>query len=217
MILAPDPLTHTRDLVFILDFSLSPPHKMILNPLDSFSGSPFPCHEPCLHPAVSCNAPDFPKPSLLDDNSWQFPFKNLVNDFSISFWVKSAQTSENQVTSSMQPHGAFPSHFSLFSFESQSRFCTPPSPSSPTKIQFTFPDAFSFLLDFHSVWNVSPFVQMLPVLQNWPKCYFLHEAFPDLPIWGHLSLLQVSWRPWTRAGPCGALLGTKTFFVCPVS
>jgi len=37
-------------------FPLSSPHKMILNPLDSFSGSPFPCCEPCLHPAVSCNA-----------------------------------------------------------------------------------------------------------------------------------------------------------------
>ena len=83
--------------------------------------------------------------------------------------------------------------------------------SPPPKIQFTFPVAFSFLLDFHSVWNVSPFVQMLPVLHNWPKCYFLHEAFPELPNWGHFSLLQVSWRPWTWAGPCGALLGTKTF------
>lgn len=140
MILAPDPLTHTRDLAFILDFSLSlPPNKVILNPLDSFSGSPFPCCEPCLHPAVSCNAPDFPTPSLLDDNSWKFPFKKLVNNFSIDFWVKSAQTSENQATSSMQPHEVFPSHFSLFSFGSQSRFYTPPTPQDSVHISWCFP------------------------------------------------------------------------------
>ena len=107
------------------------------------------------------------------------------------------------------PWGISISFSPLLLWESKQVLYTPAP--CPPKIQFTFPVAFSFLLDFRSVWNVSPFVQMLPVLHNWPKCYFLHEAFPDFPNWGHFSLLQVSWRPWTWAGPCGALLGTKTF------